>query len=207
MNLNLDSYAGLQEAIADYLNRQDLLDTIPTFIRLAETDFNRRIRHPKMLKQVQAVVHNSYIPLPADLVQIFSLDIPGTSRPIAEFVSPDDFRQLAHHRDKRQTHWYTVVANQIQFLPEPGVEGLTVNLTYYAKIEQLSNINQNNWLLTDWPDAYLFGSLMQAQPYLQDDNRLATWGTVLGGLMEAIRIANDEARFSATSLVIRARPF
>jgi hypothetical protein len=50
--MDLNSYDGLTAAIADYLNRQDLVSVIPTFIRLAETDFSRRIRHTKMLKQV-----------------------------------------------------------------------------------------------------------------------------------------------------------
>jgi hypothetical protein len=32
-----------------------------------------------------------------------------------------------------------------------------------------------NWCLQQWPDLYLYGSLMHTAPYLKDDPRLAVW--------------------------------
>ena len=41
---DLTSYAGLCEAVADYLGRDDMTDRIPTFIALAERRMNRDLR-------------------------------------------------------------------------------------------------------------------------------------------------------------------
>jgi len=40
----MDTYGELLEAAADWLNREDLTDRLPTFVRLAETDIYRDLR-------------------------------------------------------------------------------------------------------------------------------------------------------------------
>ena len=40
----INDYASLQQAIANELARADLTSAIPTFIQLAEADFNRVLR-------------------------------------------------------------------------------------------------------------------------------------------------------------------
>ncbi len=50
MNMAITSYSTLQTSIGDWLNRADLTAVIPDFITLAEAQFNRNIRHRKMVE-------------------------------------------------------------------------------------------------------------------------------------------------------------
>jgi hypothetical protein len=48
------TYADLIADVQRFLNRTDLLDAIPTFIRLAESRFNREIRNNRMIVRATA---------------------------------------------------------------------------------------------------------------------------------------------------------
>ncbi len=39
------TYAELKTSIADFLNRDDLTSAVPDFIKLAEADMNRKVKH------------------------------------------------------------------------------------------------------------------------------------------------------------------
>lgn len=202
-----NSYENLITVVADYLNRSDLVQSIPTFIRMAETDFDRRVRHPAMMKNVEAKVVESYVPLPDDLVEVYSLDIPGTARRELRFVPAAEFQRLGHSIRGGNVTYATIEGNQINFLASPPSNGVTVNLRYYASIPRLGPDVSSNWLLRKWPDAYLFGTLLQSAPYTGDDTNLAQWAQILSGLMDSLRKSNDDARFPSSSLTMKARAF
>lgn len=203
----LDNYQSLIDTVADYLNRSDLVQSIPTFIRMAEADFDRRVRHPLMMKNVAAKVVESYVPLPDDLVEIYTIDIPGTARREIRFVPAAEFQRLSHSIRGGNVTYCTVENNQINFLAAPPTNGVSVNLHYYAAIPRLGPDISSNWLLRKWPDAYLYGTLLQSAPYTGDDTNLAQWAQILSGLMDSLRKANDDARFPSSSLTMKARAF
>jgi hypothetical protein len=80
-------------------------------------------------------------------------------------------------------------------------------LAYYAKLSKLSDSNTTNWLLTAAPDAYLYGTLMQAAPYLQDDARIATWSALYSSALEDLQVADDRSATSGGALIARAKTF
>lgn len=202
-----DSYDNLVRTVADYLNREDLTLAIPTFIRMAETDFDRRVRHPLMMKNVAAKVTENYVPLPDDLVETYTIDIPSYSRKAIEFVPAERLRELSHAVRNGGVVYYSIENNQINFLASPPVEGAIVNLRYYASIPRLSPLVSSNWLLRKWPDAYLYGTLMQSAVYTGDDNSLSQYAQILSGLIDSVRKSNDDARFPSSSLTMKARSF
>ena len=65
----LDSFANLKLSIADWLNRDDLTAVIPDFIKLAETQLNREIRHYKMHNKATANIETQYSATPTDWLQ------------------------------------------------------------------------------------------------------------------------------------------
>jgi len=42
---------------------------------------------------------------------------------------------------------------------------------YYERIQPLSSTNQTNWLTQNAPNAMLYGTLLQAMPWLKNDQR------------------------------------
>jgi hypothetical protein len=80
-------------------------------------------------------------------------------------------------------------------------------LIYYAKLSKLSTSNTTNWLLTKAPDVYLYGSLLQAAPYLQDDARIQVWAGLYKTGIEELQIADERGATSGGVLKSRARSF
>jgi hypothetical protein len=74
---------------------------------------------------------------------------------------------------------------------------------YYKALPALS-ANSTNWLLTAHPDVYLYGSLMQAAPYLKNDERLAVWGSLYTASIADLNQSSDRAEVSGGPLVMRA---
>ena len=61
------------------------------------------------------------------------------------------------------------------------------------------------WLLTTAPDLYLYGTLMEAAPYLDDDQRIQTWGSLYEQGMNALQIESDRAKVGSSSIRMRAK--
>jgi len=73
----ITNYTDLQTTIADFLNRDDLTTVIPTFIQLAETQFNRDIRHWQMEARTQGTQNagDEYMQIPADWVETIRMHV------------------------------------------------------------------------------------------------------------------------------------
>jgi hypothetical protein len=99
--------------------------------------------------------------------------------------------------------YFSIVGNQLEVIPSPDTE-YSAELTYYAKITALSDANTSNWLLAYAPDLYLYGALLEATPYLKDDERLVVWGQLYIASMEDIVVADQRASV-ATTPIVRAR--
>jgi len=51
----------------------------------------------------------------------------------------------------------------------------TAQFWYKAGIAVLSDTNTTNWLLTNYPNLYLYAALLESAPYLRDDERILLW--------------------------------
>jgi hypothetical protein len=102
--------------------------------------------------------------------------------------------------------YFGIVGGQIRVLPVPD-STYTAELTYYAKLSKLSSTNATNWLLTQAPDVYLYGALMQAAPYLKDDDRITIWATMYTRGLEELQVADDRGATSGGSILMRSRTF
>lgn len=63
------------------------------------------------------------------------------------------------------------------FVPTPAVD-TTVEILYYEQPPFLDDSNQTNWLTDYAPDVLLYATLLQAMPFLKDDERIPTWKTM-----------------------------
>jgi hypothetical protein len=202
------NYTQLKSNIADFLNRSDLTAVIPTFIELAESQMERPLRVRQMIARATASVDTQYSAVPADFLEAKTFKI-TSSNPIQpiEFLTPEqmDDRDQLFAGAPGMPKYFTIIGNQIRVAPTPDAT-YTAELMYYAKLPKLSDSVTTNWLLASSPDAYLYGSLMQAAPYLKDDERVAVWGSLYNTAIESIKFADQGA--SASGLIrARVKPF
>jgi hypothetical protein len=100
--------------------------------------------------------------------------------------------------------FYALTAGEIELFPTPS-EAFATELYYYSKIDPLSDSNASNWLLQDYQDAYLYGSLIHSAPYLADDARLQVWAALFQSAIDAINIESDAVKSGGSGRRIKIR--
>lgn len=202
----LDTYTNLQAEIADWLNRQDLTAQIPTFVRLLESQVERALRVREMQALATGNIAAGVIPLPADFCGMHELYISTADGPVSlEYAPLGEIVRARHARSDTvgKPRLFHPLGAEIQLAPTPDDDYPYV-LSYFQQIPKLTTATmETNWLLDRHPDLYLYGSLMQAAPYLHGDERVSMWGSAMTGILDQIRVV-DEREVKGTS-PIRAR--
>lgn len=202
----LANYTELQSAITDFLNRDDLASITPTFVALAEAQINRDVRHFRMENRSsgQQSAGDAYSQVPADWIETIRFAATGSTVTELKLISRADMGDMRMSSDiAGPIKYYTHEAQQFHFYPTPGSD-TDVELLYYAKVPDLAS-NTTNWLLTEAPDVYLYGSLIHAAPYLQDDARMATWAQLYSAAVARLNESSDKARYSGSGLKMKLR--
>jgi hypothetical protein len=201
----LTSYTGLLASLAGWLMRDDLTAVLPDFVALAEANMNRRLRLRTMMKRTTTPMDEAYELLPPDFLEMWRLTLDGTE---LRYVSTALLAGYAESYRGSVPLYYSIVGENLQVAPAPAVSGSSLlELVYYAKPPALSQANQTNRILEVSPDIYLYGSLVASAPYLGDDARLQTWGTLYGAAIDAEMAADEAASVGASPLVIRGGAF
>lgn len=205
----LANYSDLKSAAADWINRADLTAVIPTFITLAEAKFNRELRLRDMLVRAEATTSNEFVAVPADFLENYSLELDMTQigpQQSLSFIGPLEAKVLKANKAVGKVRFYTIIDGAFELLPAPTGD-TDVILTYYQKIPALSDTQTTNWLLTKSPDLYLYSTLLEAAPYLRDDDRMAMWGTARNQVLAAMQMESERSMRPTTQLVARRRGF
>ena len=202
--MSFTSYSDLQTSIAGYLARTDLTTQIPDFIRLAETRLRRDLRIRQMLKSVTTatVAADSTVELPSDFLEVRDFVVVGNPIQPLSYFSPSAFNRNTRTWESGKPNSYTVLANDFQLSPIPDTV-YTVQLFYFAAPEFLSDSNTSNVFLANTPDALLYGALLEAAPYLMDDARINTWGTMFDRAMASITRSDEQGQYSGVPLSIK----
>jgi hypothetical protein len=200
----LDTYANLQTAIADFLNRDDLTATIPDFITLAEAQMQRDIEHWRMEKRSEVALTDRYTALPDDFVKPLRLYVVGANRALTPITQSEMQDKRYSNADAAGTEcFYSITAGEIEIFPSPSSG--TLELYYVSKIPVLSDANTTNWLLDEAPGVYLYGALSQSAPYLKDDERLIIWSTLYSNAVNALNQASMDAKWGGQKLKLRTK--
>lgn len=203
-------------------------DAVGTFVALAETDINMRLRARSMVTRVTQPVTGQYTCLPSDFLEAY--DVRLANGPSLQYQSRSDLADARWARilnapgdpawsgysppaipwNNGQPTFYSIVGAEMELSPFPD-EGNPnavlpdLELAYYQRQTLGAADTDTTVVLTQYPAIYLYGALVQSAPFLRDDPRVATWS----GLYEAeVNGANSEAeraRFQGTRLTQRYR--
>jgi hypothetical protein len=198
------NYTDLQASVASYLGRSDLSAVIPDFIRFAELRLARDIRTRKMLKSATAnmVAGDERLSLPTDFLEVRNLYTQGNPRMPVTYMSPSAFTRDARADESGLPVFYTVLASEFQFAPQPDT-AYVLEILYYAQPAVLSGSNSSNVFLANYPDALLYGSLIEAEPYLINDARSGTWATLYDRAIKNIEDSDQNSEYSGIPLQMR----
>lgn len=199
------TYDSLVENIQSYLDRTDAatIAKIPLFIMLAEQVIAAEIKFLGNLtvNTSQMVAGTNIIDKPARWHKTVSMNVTvnGQRQPVLlrkyEYLreywpDPADTGVPKFYCDYDYTHWLVA--------PTPTV-AYDFEVLYYERVQPLDSSNQSNWFTQYAPQALLYGSLLQAMPFLKNDERIPMWEaqykTIMGVLRaeDKIRIADRQA--------------
>ena len=171
------TYDSLTSTVLQYLERQDaaVVNAIPTFITLCEFEIAQEIKTLGQLQVANATmnINNPVIVKPARWRKTVSMTIDtGTSTQPVYLRKYEYLRNYwpnetqtglpLYYADTDYEHWYVA--------PTPS-QAYNFEVLYYERIAPLSSTNQTNWLTQNAPNAMLYGTLLQAMPFLKNDAR------------------------------------
>ena len=190
------TYDSLVNDIQTYLERTDTatLEKIPQFIMLAEQIIAADLKFLGNLTVAEStmVQGENVIAKPARWRKTVSMNVTvaGKRNPVLlrtyEYIreywpSPTDEDVPKFFCDYDYQHWLVG--------PTPDA-GYTYEVLYYERVQPLDSSNQSNWFTQYAPQALLYGSLLQAMPFLKNDERMPMWQGNYDHIIEVLKAEN-----------------
>lgn len=188
----ITSYSTLQDNVAGWLARADLTASIPTFIQLAEARMSRDLANLREMQFTETGTASSLqIPYPDNCRTIQSLRI-STGGTYTE-IHPLPVERLADTTNTSFPSGYVVVQDVIKLIGGSGSPSYA--MTYSQSIPSLTTTVTTNWLLLREPGLYLYATLLEASPYIQDDNRALVWAQQYSSILDGMLGEDGRSRF------------
>ncbi len=204
----LSNYSELQSSVANWLNRSDLTTEITgDFIVLTEKDFNSKLRIRKMVESDSSFSINAEtVALPSGFLQVRDLFIlSGGTKYALTYMTPPQMDQIKGSSTSGMPVAYTIIGDNFRFAPTPDTT-YTGTLNYFKSFDALSDSNTTNYILTNHPAIYLYGSLYHAANFLGgvEPARLQQWQGMYTTALERLERNDREDQFSGSPLQIRS---
>jgi hypothetical protein len=199
--MSLSNYSDLKTTVANYLGRSDLTAQIPTFISLAEIRLARQLRLRQMLKVVSSTTTagDGTVGLPSDFLSVRDFYVDVSPRQPLSYLSPSAFTRDARPHESGKPIFYTQRGLEFELAPQPDTAYVVV-LLYYSKPTALSDTNPSNVFMANCPDALLYGALLEAEPYLMNDARLATWTQLYSSAITSLAESDNSSEYAGVPL-------
>jgi hypothetical protein len=202
----ITDYDSLVQTVADWLHRDnspaDLGPFVTTFVQLAQERIYRELRVAEMEETFSSTMSAGVIAVPTGYIELKNAYLDGSpvqllKRKDVEWI----YRNYPTRSSDSAPKFIAREKTNFIFGPYPDSD-YTVKGTYYKQLDFLSGSNPTNWLITDAPSLLLFASLCEAEPYLQNDPRIAVWETKYQTTRDRIQNADNAEEFSGGPLSI-----
>jgi len=198
----IGTFAELKTAAANWLDRSDLTDRIPEFITLAEARFNRvlRIRDMETVSTaISTTAGTREYDLPTGFVQMREFHLTTDPLTPLSYITPEMMSRIWAGSSQGKPEVFTVIADKVRLGPNPDAV-YTTSMLYYKKITALSASATTNDMLTNSPDIYLYGTLLEATPFIMQDERVPLWLAAFEKAVNDIQNQDNKDRHSGSQL-------
>ncbi len=193
------SYTSLQAQLADWLNRSGLTMPVDDFITLAEAEMNRRLR--RQSTRASITIASARTTLPDDVAEVRSLYLTTGIKKLDQPMRSCTLAMIAESQARAGGHTgrpvdFNLRGNVLTVSPAPD-QTYTAAIYYFRQLTPLAE-SETNSVLTEAPDAYLYGALLQAAPYLEDDIRITMWQTKFSNAIEQLNAVAQAEEYGAS---------
>ncbi len=202
--MTLATYTDLTTEIGNWLQRQDLAAVTPSFVQLFEACANRRLRVRQQEATVELTPANGVVVLPADYLAWRRLTWTGNPRQELAFVEPSWLQAAYPDLPTDTPRVFTIEGGNILTMPLDPTD-TALELVYFQQIPSLA-ANSTNWLMSQHPDLYLFGSLAEAEAYTVNPDAAALWKSRRDELFDEIERLSNKSRGAGAVRIMGPTP-
>jgi hypothetical protein len=198
--ISIVDYDSLQLGVAAWLHRDDLTASIPDFIALAEADMNVRCKLVDFETTASITITSGFGTLPTGFIGMRSIYWDSDPDYPLIYVTPEKFDDLRGN-DSGDAYYYTISGTTVRTTP---MGSGTAVATYLSQFTSLSGSNETNSLLSNFPDAYLYGACHHGCVYTNDDPNAQKYLGLFNSAIERINQNNADKKW-AGPLAVRTR--
>jgi len=198
--MSISTFAELQTEVIDWSYRTDLDSRIPNFIALCEADLQVRCKLVDFEASSTVTLTDGVGTLPTGFSGMRAVYWSGDVTKPLKYVTPDRYDALQN--ETGDGVFYTLTGSSIKVSP-PGSGDVV--MTYKARFTPLSNTYPTNVLLTNYPDAYLHGTLLQLRTFCKDRQGMADELALYEAAVKRIEIDNNQRKYAGSTLEVKPR--
>jgi hypothetical protein len=189
--MSLANYADLQAALGAWLDHSLFAAQYGNFVALFEATAQRRLRVRNM--EATALLTpdaTGFATLPADYLTWRRVTWTGQTRRELSYVHPSYLQAAYPSQPADVPAIFTIEGSTLKVMP---LDSTALEFDYYQRIPSLIT-NSTNWLMTDSPDLYLFGSMCEAEAFGVNDERMPMWKARRDEIFDEIVMRDRQTR-------------
>lgn len=191
---------------AMWSDRQDLTaELIESFVSNVTGRLNRLLRMPDQEEALTILAYGGGIEIPLNFIGLRMIQggHPDLGSEVLQYIPQDVFQSyVSTNRQFPGTTYFSRIGRFWRMYPvAPDAAPYLVN--YYATLPELSLGQPVTWLLTKYPQLYLYGLLEQIYMYTMDQERTLYWRERFETAAQELQVEADLAYYSGSRLAIK----
>lgn len=204
--MSYDTYANLQTEVKAWLKRTGMADAIVEgFISLAESEMSRKLRTRNQEKRETFTLSTQYTDLTTltdKPIEIRNVQINTDPVRVLEYRTPYQLDMERPYDATGKPVFYTLHGDELEVKPVPDTS-YTAELSFFSKIPALTDSNTTNWVLTNHPNLYLWGSLYYGSVFIHDAGSAQSYKSLFEQAIDELNKQEKKARYSGSPLTQR----
>jgi hypothetical protein len=147
-----------------------------------------------------------YFNLPTNYIQMRNIQLNTNPVTPLEYITPEMMDRLYGSSTTGKPRAYTLIGDEIQLSPIPD-STYSLEMAFYEKFSPLGDGTGgsvvSNWLTSNAPDVLLYGSLLEAEPFIKNDERIGVWVNAYNSAVTKIQSADARDRHSGSAMRVR----
>lgn len=178
-NGTFDTFDALKTAVAEWMNRNDMAGSLPAMVALAETRMRRELEPLFPETSTTLTVTGGVAALPSDCGMVVTVRY-DNRRTLPQI----GLGSVLDHSGYSEPQCFSLEQGGLRVWPAVDC---TLTLIYRTTFQPLSDAAPTNWILQDFPDAYLFGSMFFAEGWIANDSRAAVMAQMFEGALASVK--------------------
>lgn len=188
-----NDYLDLRFAVGELVGNRSISDVMSRLVQQAESLLNRQLRTRAQITDATLTFVDGAGPLPADFLEMLHVfdahGLPMRAGSIADTKL-----------NGSQYGRYAITGSDVLIYGYSGDR----EIRYFAKLPTLTtSASTSNWLLEQYPDAYLYSVGMEAAKFLRDADLVAATTPLLAQALSSVKVDDDRARWANATVRVQ----